>query len=81
MKEKKLLIDWILNQPCPNKDYPKHPHLRRYTKRYRQKRLMARSLWIGSGTLMILFGSFPALVVSFALGTTFAAFCLLDETD
>jgi len=72
----RLLHDWILDA----RPDPSHPHRRRYTPTYRRKRQWVRSLWITSGILMIAFGASPGLVAAMALGTTFASFCILDET-
>ncbi len=58
---------------------PNHPHRRRYTRRYRRKLGLVKSLWIGSGLLMLLCNSL-ALVFGLALATTFLSFCVLDET-
>jgi len=57
-----------------------HAHRRRYTSRYRQKRECVKSLWIGSGLVMIAASASPGLVLGLALATTFASFCILDET-
>jgi hypothetical protein len=58
---------------------PTHPHRRRYTKRYRRKVDMVKSLWIGSGLIMLLCNSL-ALILGLALATTFLSFVVLDET-
>lgn len=72
-----LLPDWLfITEPDAH-----HAHRRRYTDNYRRKRQCVKSLWIGSGILMIALGSAPAYVVILALATTFASFCILDETS
>jgi hypothetical protein len=58
---------------------PSHPHLRRFTRRYRRKRDLVKWVWIFAGLLMLLSKSL-ALTFFVALGTTFLSFCLLDET-
>ena len=65
---------------CDAHPDPLHPHRRRFTRAYRRKRQWVKSLWIGSGLLMILLGASPGLVAAIALATTFASFCILDET-
>ena len=72
----RLLHDWIFDA----RPDPLHPHRRRFTPAYRRKRQWVKSLWIGSGILMILLSASPGLVAAIALGTTFASFCILDET-
>lgn len=72
-----LLPEWLLDrQPDPT-----HAHRRRFTRCYRRKRRIVKSLWIVSGLAMLLQGAAPVFVLPIALGTTFAAFCILDETS
>lgn len=55
----------------------RHPGWRRYTRRYRRKRSLVKNVWIVSGLMMI---GLPAAAPVLALGTTFIAFMILDET-
>jgi len=57
----------------------RYDHARRSHPRYRAKRRIVKDVWIGSGTLMILFPE-PAAVAAMALLTTFVSFMILDET-
>lgn len=59
---------------------PSHPHRRRFTAKYRRKRGIVKNLWICSGLLMLGLGASLELVLGLGLTTTFAAFCILDET-
>jgi hypothetical protein len=56
-----------------------HPHRRRFTVRYRRKQGIVKNVWIMSGLVMLVQAS-PALMLATALGTTFLAFVILDET-
>lgn len=76
--------DWLQHQVlpgwlCDRSPDKRHPHRRRYTSRYRRKRGIVKNVWILSGLVMALQAS-PALIVAMALGTTFLAFVILDET-
>lgn len=55
----------------------RHPSWRRYTRRYRRKRELVKTVWIVSGLLMI---GLPAAAPVLALGTTFVSFMILDES-
>jgi hypothetical protein len=70
----------LRDRKCDARPDPLHLHSRRFTPAYRRKRQWVKSLWIGSGLLMILLGAPPGLITAIALGTTFASFCILDET-
>ena len=59
---------------------PDHPHRRRFTPGYRRKQGIVKNVWIASGLLMIVQPS-PAIIIAIALGTTFLAFAILDETS
>lgn len=82
MEKKQVLrwIEWILPD-WARKSYPDptHSHGRRYTRSYRKKLEVVKSVWIGSGLIML---AFPALPFVAALGllTTFLSFVILDET-
>jgi hypothetical protein len=52
---------------------------RRNHPRYRAKKRIVKDLWIGAGTVMILFPE-PAAVCAMGLLTTFLSFLILDET-
>ena len=55
-----------------------HPRLRRQTSKYLRKKRIVRDVWLVSGVLMI---SMPLnIILALALGTTFLAFTILDET-
>ncbi len=58
----------------------KHPHYRRFSKRYQKKRDMVKNCWIGAGLIALVF---PLLHVAFTLTllTTFVSFSILDETE
>lgn len=73
----KFLPSWLFD--CDPD--PAHAHRRRFTSSYRRKRECVKSLWIGSGLLMVLLSAAPGLVLALAMATTFASFCILDETD
>lgn len=62
----------------PKIEMAQHPSFRRYTLKYRKKRKIVRDLWIVSGLLMVI-ASIQVMVI-LALGTTFLAFAILDET-
>jgi len=72
----RLLPNWLFN--C--KPDPAHAHRRRFTPGYLRKKQCVKSLWIGSGLLMIAGSALPGFVFALALATTFASFCILDET-
>ena len=59
-------------------DKARHPSLRRYTRKYLKKRKLVKDIWITSGVIMLCIpiNALPVL----ALGTTFLAFMILDET-
>lgn len=71
-----VLPRWTSDQ-MPDRD---HPHRRRFTAGYRRKRGIVKNVWIASGLVMLLQAS-PAIIVAMALGTTFLAFVILDETS
>lgn len=76
--------DWFFRLVLPrwvedNSPDGNHPHRRRFTRRYRKKKDIVKSIWIASGLLMIL-QSTPAMIMALALGTTFLSFVILDET-
>lgn len=71
-----LLPDWCRD----GRPDPAHAHRRRFTRRYRRKRECVKTLWIASGLLMLITSATPGLVAGLALATTFASFCILDET-
>jgi hypothetical protein len=56
-----------------------HPHRRRFTRRYRRKKEIAKNIWIACGLVMLLNPVFPFVAVV-ALVATFSAFIVLDET-
>lgn len=74
------LIEWILpewaNNHCAD---PSHSHGRRYTESYRKKKEIVKSVWMGSGVVMLAFPALP-LVAALGLLTTFLSFVILDET-
>jgi hypothetical protein len=70
-----LLPDWVLNSSGD----PNHCHGRRFTRAYRKKQEMVKSLWICSGLTMLIVPVMP-YVASAALFTTFLSFVILDET-
>ena len=72
---RRILPDWALDE-SPDLQ---HPHKRRFTPPYIRKKGFVKSVWIGSGLLMILVAT-PALVLALAMGTTFLSFAILDET-
>jgi hypothetical protein len=55
-----------------------HPNWRRHTRNYKRKRKIVRDIWLVSAVLMV--GVPPAAAIILALGTTFLAFMILDET-
>ncbi len=57
-----------------------HFHRRRFTRKYRNKQRIVRSLWF-SMSLVVL--AFPLMhfAVFVSLLTTFVSFCILDETE
>ncbi len=59
-------------------DKERHPTFRRYTRRYRKKQRIVRDMWILSGLLMLCMPL--SLILILAMGTTFLAFVILDET-
>ena len=71
-----LILPHWLKDRSPD---PDHPHRRRFTCLYRRKKGVVRSLWIGSGLLMIVVAT-PALILTMVLATTFLSFVILDET-
>ena len=76
----KQLRSWLLPD-CWSDCEPDacHPHRRRFTRRYRRKQQLVKSVWIGSGLLIL---TNPVIGVALAVGlaTSFLSFMLLDET-
>ncbi|MCW8193930.1 hypothetical protein F6455_03910 [Proteobacteria bacterium 005FR1] len=70
-----ILPDWVTSR----RDDPSHSHGRRFTRRYRKKKEIVKSVWIGSGLVMLAFPALP-LIVALSLLTTFLSFVILDET-
>ncbi|MGQ9424534.1 hypothetical protein ACXYTJ_01125 [Gilvimarinus sp. F26214L] len=70
-----LLPDW--SRTCAPD--PAHSHGRRYTRRYRKKKEIVKSVWIGSGMVMLAFPTLP-FIAALSLLTTFLSFVILDET-
>jgi hypothetical protein len=74
------LVDWILpDWVRRRRNDPSHSHGRRFTPRYRKKKEIVRSVWIGSGLMMLVFPALP-FIVALSLLTTFLSFVILDET-
>lgn len=73
--ERRLLPEWTRDR----RPDPDHPSRRRYTGKYRAKRRIVKSLWLGAGCVMLLNPVVPFLAVV-GLSTTFLAFVILDET-
>lgn len=71
-----ILPDWVSER----RSDPRHSHGRRYTRRYRKKQEIVKSVWIGSGVMMLAFPALP-FIVALSLLTTFLSFVILDETD
>ncbi len=65
-------------QSMSEADKERHPTFRRYTRRYRKKQRIVRDMWILSGLLMLCVPLTFILIL--AMGTTFLAFVILDET-
>lgn len=67
--------DWLASKDPDSQ----HFHRRRYTKKYRSKLRVVRSLWF---TVSLLVLAFPVMhfAVFATLFTTFLSFCILDET-
>ena len=64
--------------PKLDADKALHPRLRRETSRYLKKKRIVKDLWIVSGLLML---AMPINIIAMlALGMTFLAFTILDET-
>lgn len=65
---------WMRN--CPPD--PKHPHGRRLTTAYRQRRRRVKTLWVGAGCVILInpVVPFAAMVILFA---TLSSFMILDE--
>ena len=75
------LFEWLM-PACIRSTSPdaRHYHRRRFTRAYKKKQQIVKSLWIGSGILMLLVQALPYMVVS-AMFTTCLAFMILDETQ
>lgn len=71
-----LLPDWALTATAD----PNHAHGRRFTRAYRRKQSIVKSMWIASGLVMLAFPLLP-LIAGLSLFTTFMAFVVLDETN
>lgn len=56
----------------------RHPSWRRFTRKYERKRRIVRDLWLVGGLLML--NAPLGAIAAWALGTTFVAFMILDET-
>jgi hypothetical protein len=56
-----------------------HPHRRRFTRRYRRKKAIAKTIWIGCGLVMLTHPVVPFVALVSLVGT-FSAFVVLDET-
>lgn len=73
-------MEWILPDWASRaRSDPTHSHGRRFTRRYRKKREIVKSVWIGSGLVMLAFPALP-LIAALSLLTTFVSFLILDET-
>ena len=70
-----LLPDWALSS-SPD---PHHSHGRRFTRAYKKKQEVVKSLWIYSGLVMMVIPVAP-YVAAATLFTTFLSFVILDET-
>jgi hypothetical protein len=69
------LPDWhALQQPDD-----RHPHRRRYTRRYRRKQQLVKGVWVASG-LLILTKPVVNIAIAVVLASSFLSFMLLDET-
>ena len=60
-------------------DLESHPHLRRFTPKYRAKKKLVKHIWIASACLM-LWHPVIYFLISLMLATTFLSFIILDET-
>ncbi|MCW8885834.1 MAG: hypothetical protein OQK12_11350 [Motiliproteus sp.] len=78
------LIDIALLLYCPalfrhSPADERHPQGRMTTKRYLAKKQVVKSLWIATGTLMLIYPIVP-FIVTLGLFTTFLSFTILDES-
>lgn len=75
-----LLPSWYQRDFFDDKKLSKHAHFRRFGGRYRAKRRLVRTLWTGTGFLMLAFPS-PPLLVGGLLFSTCLSFAILDESE
>jgi hypothetical protein len=74
------IIEWLMPRWAVNSlPDANHCHRRRFTRAYKRKQEMVRSLWIYSGLVMVVIPVAP-YVAAATLFTTFLSFVILDET-
>lgn len=73
----KIIIqpDWLQDR----RPESRHPHRRRFTRKYQSRKALVKTVWVCAGLLMLLNPALPVILI-IALPTTFLSFMLLDET-
>lgn len=74
-----LMPSWYQRDFLDVSSLSKHAHYRRHTRHYKAKRKLVRSLWTGTGALMLAFPT-PPIVVGGLLFSTCLSFAILDES-
>ena len=71
-----LQPDWLQDRSAD----ARHPHRRRFTRKYHTKKNIVKILWINAGILMLLNPILPVVLI-IALPLTCLSFLILDETS
>lgn len=76
----KLMPAWYQKDFLDERKATKHAHYRRFSRKYRARRKLVRTLWTGTGCLMLLFPT-PPIVVGAVIFSTCLSFAILDESE
>ncbi|MFD1383593.1 hypothetical protein ACFQ45_09455 [Rhodanobacter aciditrophus] len=71
---------WYQKEFIDTKHATHHAHYRRTTEKYRGRRKIVRTLWTGTGILVLAFPT-PPIMVGALLFSTCLSFAILDETE
>ena len=75
-----LMPGWYKREFVDTKHAQKHAHYRRTTKKYKMRKKIVRTVWTGTGMLVLAFPT-PPIMVGALLFSTCLSFAILDETD
>ena len=76
----RIMPSWYQKDFFDPSSESKHAHFRRFSGRYKAKRRLVKTLWTGTGFLMLIFPT-PPILVGGVLFSTCLSFAILDESE